>query len=88
MKDNIYICLSKITIFLGEFSTKPAIVCPKSVSWRSNQEWRSICADTVDSNLGLIFATLALFLFKKFKHNSKNFNKSKIALVGNVSVYG
>ena len=37
----------KITIFLGEFSTKPAIVCPKIVSWRSNQEWRSICADTV-----------------------------------------
>ena len=32
---------------LQYFWTKPTIVCPKSVSWRSNQEWSSICVDTV-----------------------------------------
>ena len=38
---------SKITLFLDNFSPKLTVVCPKCVSWRSNQEWPSICADTV-----------------------------------------
>ena len=38
---------SKITVFSDDFLPKLAIVCPKCVSWRSNQEWPSICADTV-----------------------------------------
>ena len=38
---------SKITVFLADFSPKLTIVRPKCVSWRSNQEWHSICADTV-----------------------------------------
>ena len=38
---------SKITVFLDDFSPKLTKVRPKSVSWRSNQEWPSICADTV-----------------------------------------
>ena len=38
---------SKITVFLADFSPKLTIVRPKCVSWRSNQEWRSIGMDTV-----------------------------------------
>ena len=39
--------LSKITVFLDNCSQKMTKVRPKSVCWRSNQEWRSICVDTV-----------------------------------------
>ena len=38
---------SKITVFLADLLPKLTIVGPKCVSWHSNQEWRSICADTV-----------------------------------------
>ena len=38
---------SKITVFSDDFSPKLTKVRPKSVSWRSNQEWPSICADTL-----------------------------------------
>ena len=33
---------------MDNFLQKHTTVCQKSVSWHSNQEWRSICADTVD----------------------------------------
>ena len=33
--------------FFAEFSPKMTYVRPKCVPWRSNQEWRSIGADTV-----------------------------------------
>ena len=52
---------SKITVFSDDFSPKLTKVRPKSVSWRSNQEWPSICADTV-YNFGIditFAATLA-----------------------------
>ena len=39
--------LAKIAVFSDDFSPKLTIVCPKCVSWRSNQEWHSICADAV-----------------------------------------
>ena len=38
---------SKITVFLDDFSPKLAIVCPKCVSWCSNQECRFIYVDMV-----------------------------------------
>ena len=37
----------KITVFLDDFSPKLTIVSPKCVSWLSNQEWCSICVDTI-----------------------------------------
>ena len=37
----------KTTVFLDGVLAKVTIVGPRRVSWRSNQEWRSICADTV-----------------------------------------
>ena len=37
----------KILQFFDQFSAKLTIVHPKLVSWRSNQEWHSIGADTV-----------------------------------------
>ena len=39
--------LAKITAFSADFSPKFTIVPSKCVSWRSNQEWRSIGAGTV-----------------------------------------
>jgi len=41
--------LKNTVIFGHSFLPKMTIVLPKSVPWRSNQEWRSICADTVYS---------------------------------------
>ena len=38
---------SKITVFLDQKLSKMPTVCPNLTSWRSNQEWRSKCADTV-----------------------------------------
>ena len=34
-------------VILDNFQQGVTSVCPKSVPWRSNQEWRSICVDTV-----------------------------------------
>ena len=39
--------LSKNTLILDKKLLKMTIVCPKCAPWRSNQEWRSICVDTV-----------------------------------------
>ena len=36
-------------VILDENYSKMTIVCLKHASWRSNQEWRSIGADTVIS---------------------------------------
>ena len=37
----------KNTVFLEKKLPKTTIVCPKCAPWRSNQEWRSIGANTV-----------------------------------------
>jgi len=37
------------TVFLDKELSKMTIVCPKCASWRSNQEWHSIGADTVNN---------------------------------------
>ena len=39
--------LSRNTVFIYEKLSKMSAVCPNCISWRSNQEWRSICTDTV-----------------------------------------
>ena len=36
--------------FFANFLPKMTYVRPKCVPWRSNQEWRSICAVTVEEN--------------------------------------
>ena len=38
---------SENTVIFDDFSSKITIVRTKCVSWRSNQEWHSICGDTV-----------------------------------------
>ena len=40
-------CCKKNTVFSDDFSKKMTTAAPKSVSWRSNREKRSICAGTV-----------------------------------------
>ena len=49
---------------LDNFLRKRTTVCQRSVSWRSNQEWRSICADTV-----LILTSPAWQLYNQSYHN-------------------
>ena len=39
--------LSKNTLNLDKKLLKMTTVCPNCSPWRSNQEWRFICADTV-----------------------------------------
>ena len=49
---------------LDNFLQKWTTVCQKSVSWHSNQEFRSICADTVsklERNHAVIFWSEALY---------------------------
>ena len=38
---------SKNTLILDKKFLRMTKVCPNCTPWRSNQEWRSICADTV-----------------------------------------
>ena len=39
------------TVILDDFILKMTLVHAKSIPWRSNQEWRSICADTINDYL-------------------------------------
>ena len=39
--------LATFHLFLDNFILKQATVCPKCISWRSNQEWPSYGADSV-----------------------------------------
>ena len=69
---------AKITVFLDDFSPKLTIVCPKCVSCRSNQEWHSICADTV------VFSP-DLWESPKIPLSSKKFPLCTDALVKNMA---
>ena len=45
--------MCKNVVLFGDFLLKWTRVHPKCVSWRSNQEWHSIGADTVDFSYSL-----------------------------------
>ena len=51
--------LSKNTLNLDKKLLKKTTVCPKYAPWRSNQEWHSICADTVFSVPIIFKSTIA-----------------------------
>ena len=55
---------SKITVFSDDFLPKLTKVRPKSVSWCSNQEWPSICADAVVLKIVELFNWWSIFDLK------------------------
>ena len=52
--------LSKNTQIFDEKLLKMIKVCPDCAPWRSDQEWRSICADTVGISVAMSLPLQAL----------------------------
>ena len=69
--------LSENTQIFDEKLLKMIMVCPDCAPWRSDQEWRSICADTVGQEplntwTGRLLGIFVTFYSLKISRNDNN----------------